>query len=506
MPPSVVEDTTKEEEPRVTPPIEESVAVAGDNWGWEEEAEPKSEPHEQKRESAASEDDDPEALILSEYCTSGDVLRFRNHQGYRLDIIRSMLESTEQGSLDAAMELSEMHWSQSDAAAYHISWLLLEDSLEMEWVQAQIEAWRELAVGEELEGRIRKEVMPSIRGNDHARLGLCYSLLAACKERVAGPGSGKSMAGHAGVLSKCAKVAPSLDYKLLLRANSPKASDEEVVLAMQHLEAIVDKSSVSYLSKLLSKIKRLKDVGLEGTPAGHLPAVLLLREVGDALQAGTAGELYQGGGPGPMDGLAVPDTLFVVRRLVCNPEQGARLPAMLRLLLVDGAMMAEEIEGLESRSEALPTWKAHLSTVIKLEAASEELQGVDVSYLDAAGPDPSRRVHALMHLIGKGASVSLISTIVKRGYALSTTGAAWDAALCDVYKMAVQLMIEHAMQGRAIEDLRQCLKSIQAAEANIAQVLAFTLGPSLELCKEHSATPWKVEAMADDFLSGKAVQ
>jgi hypothetical protein len=106
------------------------------------------------------------------------------------------------------------------------------------------------------------------------------------------------MRGHAGVLAKCAQLAPQLDYKLLLQANSAKASEEEVVGAMQHLEAIgergnlaysnpnpnpnwkaiVERGNVAYLSKLLAKIKKLKEIGLEGSLAGHLHAVLLLHE------------------------------------------------------------------------------------------------------------------------------------------------------------------------------------------------------------------------------------
>jgi len=425
-----------------------------------------------------------------------------------------MLESLDHDSVAAAMGLVRTHpdpgLTQREASAHHVAWLLADESIPVQDATASAAAWSEAAAGPELESCLRNDVMPGIQGSDHARLALCYTSLAACKEAQEGPGSGKALLGHAGVLSKCARLSPTLDYKLLLQANAAIASQEEVVTAMQHLERIVSKGNVAYLTKLLAKIKKLAQVGLEGTPQGHLYAILILREVTAAVEGGT------GRGLTPEDvgiaGLGYHDLLFLVRRLVCVPDQGSSIASLVRLKLVDGALMAEEVEGIKPRSGALGLWKSHLVTIIKLESkasASMEPGLVEqVSVLDEAGPDPSRRIAALTHLIARGGSVSRLFSVVKSGYDLNAGGerakGGAEKALCGVYKMAVQMLIEGAMKGEeaAIEGLRACLCGIQQEQESIGTTLAASLRPSLEVCFEHSATPWQVEQMATSFIDG----
>jgi hypothetical protein len=203
-----------------------------------------------------------------------------------------------------------------------------------------------------------------------------------------------------------------------------------------------------------------------------------------------------------MQVFALKDLLFLVRRLVCDPEYGTRVPAMLRLALVDGALLQEEAK-VEDKSGALPVWKAHVVSVIKL--GDQAREGVDVALLDGAGPDPARRVHALTRLLSSGASVATVAGVVRTGYSLDPNGAGGDKEVCTVYKMAAQMMIQGAMQGQSIEPLRLCLQAIQQADGAIGEALAGAIRPSLEMCFEHSATPWALEEMATAFVDGNAV-
>jgi len=296
-------------------------------------------------------------------------------------------------------------------------------------------------------------------------------------------------------------VVPALDYKALLQANAKEATPAQVLQAVGHLEAIVDRKNVTFLSKLLSKVKKLKDMPFEGSPTGHLSAVLLLREVLGAASQGRADEALQGC-DALFEALALVDWHYVVQRAVqVVPVQ---LPAMVRLQLVDRAIAADHAAGNGSggMSATLTDARRHLVSVISI--MGRPLDEIDVAALDAAGVQGlSMTDRHLLQLAAHGVPLSSVAQVVHLVHGLG--GNAQDSAVCDLYDRAVQQHLAAAMVGQGIEELRGCLRSVQGTEMALGGVITAVLKPSLETCFEHSATPWAVEEMADAFLQGRPV-